>query len=258
MRIEKYDLSAYLSILNFPPRQTVLVTLERHNWYGPPLIFSRDDTTGLWQPRLAFPTKAEAASLGASKTPMAGEKTGAEAGGERKEGAALSQRIKSVSEAGSSLEGGPKGEQLLGGGPKASPNKRRRLEESGGVEVAGKGKKETEENGKAEMDIDGSGRMEMERNGKAEMEAGGNGKFGMEVGPEAGSEIQEKEGGGKAGEGDPRNDRKEVDGAGGPEVTAHAVEQILESSFVMMDVHIPPMVSFLLDSDMDCFTFRCL
>jgi hypothetical protein len=175
---------------------------------------------------------------------MAGEKTSAEAGGERKEGAALGQRIKSVSEAASSLEGGAKGEPLLGVVPKASPNKRRRLEGSGDMEVVGKGQKETEENGKMEMEVDGSGRMETERNGKAETEAGGNGKVEMEMGPAAGGKIQESGGGGKAGEGNPQNGRKEADGVGGQEVTAHAVEQILESSFVMMDVHIPPMVSF--------------
>lgn len=34
--------------------QSVLVTVDRHEWYAPPQIYSRDDSTGLWSIRTAF------------------------------------------------------------------------------------------------------------------------------------------------------------------------------------------------------------
>lgn len=63
--------------------------------------------------------------------------------------------------------------------------------------------------------------------------------------PEVNGESRREVGGGgaeTAGEADPQ------------EVTAHAVEQILEPSFVMMDVHIPPMVSFGVMKNSWCFS----
>lgn len=42
---------AYWAIL-----QSVLVTIDRHEWYAPPLIYSRDDTKGLWHSKPAIHT----------------------------------------------------------------------------------------------------------------------------------------------------------------------------------------------------------
>ncbi|EFJ36348.1 hypothetical protein SELMODRAFT_165477 [Selaginella moellendorffii] len=37
--------------------KSVLVTIERHEWYAPPQIYVRDDSTGLWNPRPAISSK---------------------------------------------------------------------------------------------------------------------------------------------------------------------------------------------------------
>lgn len=34
--------------------QSVLVTVDRHEWYAPPQIYTRDDSTGLWISKSAF------------------------------------------------------------------------------------------------------------------------------------------------------------------------------------------------------------
>lgn len=34
--------------------QSVLVTVDRHEWYAPPLIYTRDDSTGLWSSKPAL------------------------------------------------------------------------------------------------------------------------------------------------------------------------------------------------------------
>ncbi|XP_061370222.1 protease Do-like 7 isoform X2 [Gastrolobium bilobum] len=38
----------YISYMDRHRRKSVLVTVDRHEWYAPPLIYTRDDSTGLW------------------------------------------------------------------------------------------------------------------------------------------------------------------------------------------------------------------
>ncbi|RZC53199.1 hypothetical protein C5167_012061 [Papaver somniferum] len=45
----------YISHLDRRRSKSVLVTVGRHEWYGPPQIYTRDDSTGLWTARPAFP-----------------------------------------------------------------------------------------------------------------------------------------------------------------------------------------------------------
>ncbi|XP_057752867.1 protease Do-like 7 isoform X1 [Arachis stenosperma] len=44
----------YISYMDRHRRKSVLVTVDRHEWYAPPQIYTRDDSTGLWIPRPAF------------------------------------------------------------------------------------------------------------------------------------------------------------------------------------------------------------
>ncbi|XP_015880222.2 protease Do-like 7 isoform X1 [Ziziphus jujuba] len=45
----------YISYTDRHRRKSVLVTVDRHEWYAPPQIYTRDDTTGLWTAKPAFP-----------------------------------------------------------------------------------------------------------------------------------------------------------------------------------------------------------
>ncbi|XVF31697.1 hypothetical protein REPUB_Repub17cG0014300 [Reevesia pubescens] len=44
----------YISYMDRHRRKSVLVTVDRHEWYAPPLIYTRDDCSGLWTAKLAF------------------------------------------------------------------------------------------------------------------------------------------------------------------------------------------------------------
>ncbi|OMO95687.1 hypothetical protein COLO4_15722 [Corchorus olitorius] len=44
----------YISYLDRHRRKSVLVTVDRHEWYAPPQIYTRDDSTGLWTTKPAF------------------------------------------------------------------------------------------------------------------------------------------------------------------------------------------------------------
>lgn len=44
--------------------QSVLVTTDRHEWYGPPLVYSRNDSTGLWTRKPALPPESPLLSSG--------------------------------------------------------------------------------------------------------------------------------------------------------------------------------------------------
>ncbi|PSS35018.1 Protease Do-like [Actinidia chinensis var. chinensis] len=48
----------YISYMDRHRRKSVLVTIDRHEWYAPPQIYTRDDITGLWTARLAFPPES--------------------------------------------------------------------------------------------------------------------------------------------------------------------------------------------------------
>ncbi|XP_075098548.1 protease Do-like 7 isoform X1 [Nicotiana tabacum] len=44
----------YISYKERHQRKSVLVTIDRHEWYAPPQIYKRDDSTGLWTVKLAL------------------------------------------------------------------------------------------------------------------------------------------------------------------------------------------------------------
>lgn len=44
--------------------QSVLVTVDRHEWYAPPQIYTRDDSTGLWTAKPAFQPDSHLLSAG--------------------------------------------------------------------------------------------------------------------------------------------------------------------------------------------------
>ncbi|KAF3445243.1 hypothetical protein FNV43_RR14937 [Rhamnella rubrinervis] len=44
----------YISYMDRHRRKSVLVTVDRHEWYAPPQIYSRDDNTGLWSAKPAY------------------------------------------------------------------------------------------------------------------------------------------------------------------------------------------------------------
>ncbi|KAL4577571.1 hypothetical protein LXL04_013680 [Taraxacum kok-saghyz] len=45
----------YISYTDRHRRKSVLVTVDRHEWYASPQIYTRDDTSGLWIPKEALP-----------------------------------------------------------------------------------------------------------------------------------------------------------------------------------------------------------
>ncbi|KAL2333242.1 hypothetical protein Fmac_014455 [Flemingia macrophylla] len=44
----------FISYVDRHRRKSVLVTVDRHEWYAPPQIYTRDDSTGLWNAKPAF------------------------------------------------------------------------------------------------------------------------------------------------------------------------------------------------------------
>ncbi|CAL5384614.1 unnamed protein product [Camellia sinensis] len=52
-------------------RQSVLVTIDRHEWYAPPQIYTRNDSTGLWKIKPALPPESPFLSLGMNKAEKA-------------------------------------------------------------------------------------------------------------------------------------------------------------------------------------------
>ncbi|KAH9608555.1 hypothetical protein KSS87_019509 [Heliosperma pusillum] len=46
----------YITYVDRHRRKSVLVTVDRHEWYAPPRIYSRDDSCGLWVPKPALPS----------------------------------------------------------------------------------------------------------------------------------------------------------------------------------------------------------
>ncbi|XP_028197148.1 protease Do-like 7 isoform X4 [Glycine soja] len=55
----------YISYMDRHRRKSVLVTVDRHEWYAPPQIYTRDDSTGLWNAKPAFKLDSSFLSLGA-------------------------------------------------------------------------------------------------------------------------------------------------------------------------------------------------
>ena len=52
----RYELESLLCCLFL--LQSVLVTIDRHEWYAPPQIYTRDDITGLWTAKPALPPES--------------------------------------------------------------------------------------------------------------------------------------------------------------------------------------------------------
>ncbi|CAL5369263.1 unnamed protein product [Camellia sinensis] len=50
---------------------SVLVTIDRHEWYAPPQIYTRNDSTGLWTIKPALPPESPFLSLGMNKAEKA-------------------------------------------------------------------------------------------------------------------------------------------------------------------------------------------
>ncbi|XP_028059424.1 protease Do-like 7 [Camellia sinensis] len=50
---------------------SVLVTIDRHEWYAPPQIYTRNDSTGLWKIKPALPPESPFLSLGMNKAEKA-------------------------------------------------------------------------------------------------------------------------------------------------------------------------------------------
>ncbi|KAH7852635.1 hypothetical protein Vadar_027235 [Vaccinium darrowii] len=48
----------YISYMDRHRRKSVLVTIDRHEWYAPPQIYTRDDSTGLWTIKPALPPES--------------------------------------------------------------------------------------------------------------------------------------------------------------------------------------------------------
>ncbi|XP_057491600.1 protease Do-like 7 isoform X1 [Actinidia eriantha] len=48
----------YINYLDRHRRKSVLVTIDRHEWYAPPEIYTRDDSTGLWTIKPALPLES--------------------------------------------------------------------------------------------------------------------------------------------------------------------------------------------------------
>ncbi|KAG8373783.1 hypothetical protein BUALT_Bualt11G0061000 [Buddleja alternifolia] len=48
----------YISYLDRHRRKSVLVTLDRHEWYAPPQVYTRDDSSGLWTVKQVLPLES--------------------------------------------------------------------------------------------------------------------------------------------------------------------------------------------------------
>lgn len=56
----------YISYTDRHRKKSVLVTVDRHEWYAPPQIYKRDDSTGLWIAKAALPPESLLLSSGIS------------------------------------------------------------------------------------------------------------------------------------------------------------------------------------------------
>ncbi|CAO2825337.1 unnamed protein product [Amaranthus hypochondriacus] len=54
----------YITYMDRHRRKSVLVTVDRHEWYAPPRIYTRDDSTGLWIVKPAIPSESPLWSCG--------------------------------------------------------------------------------------------------------------------------------------------------------------------------------------------------
>ncbi|XVE72190.1 hypothetical protein DITRI_Ditri11bG0019100 [Diplodiscus trichospermus] len=54
----------YISYMDRHRRKSVLVTVDRHEWYAPPQIYTRDDCSGLWTAKPAFQPESVLPSAG--------------------------------------------------------------------------------------------------------------------------------------------------------------------------------------------------
>ncbi|CAI0547541.1 unnamed protein product [Linum tenue] len=65
----------YISHTDRHRRKSVLVTVDRHEWYASPQIYTRDDSSGLWIPKPAILPEASGPSTGVSSNiqPLASE-----------------------------------------------------------------------------------------------------------------------------------------------------------------------------------------
>ncbi|GMP27474.1 hypothetical protein CsSME_00003449 [Camellia sinensis var. sinensis] len=61
----------YISYKDRHRRKSVLVTIDRHEWYAPPQIYTRNDSTGLWTIKPALPPESPFLSLGMNKAEKA-------------------------------------------------------------------------------------------------------------------------------------------------------------------------------------------
>ncbi|GMP27462.1 hypothetical protein CsSME_00003448 [Camellia sinensis var. sinensis] len=61
----------YISYTDRHRRKSVLVTIDRHEWYAPPQIYTRNDSTGLWTIKPALPPESPFLSLGMNKAKQA-------------------------------------------------------------------------------------------------------------------------------------------------------------------------------------------
>ncbi|CAN0913740.1 Protease Do-like 7 [Linum grandiflorum] len=65
----------YISYTDRHRRKSVLVTVDRHEWYAPPQIYTRDDSSGLWMAKPAIQPESlrPAASVNNTIQPLASE-----------------------------------------------------------------------------------------------------------------------------------------------------------------------------------------
>ncbi|KAL6286774.1 hypothetical protein ACE6H2_011164 [Prunus campanulata] len=66
----------YISYMDRHRRKSVLVTVDRHEWYAPPQIYTRDDCTGLWTAKPAFQPDAILLSSGINDLGDTGSQAG--------------------------------------------------------------------------------------------------------------------------------------------------------------------------------------
>ncbi|PQM43045.1 protease Do-like 7 isoform X1 [Prunus yedoensis var. nudiflora] len=66
----------YISYMDRHRRKSVLVTVDRHEWYAPPQIYTRDDCTGLWTAKPAFQPDAILLSSGINDLGGTGSQAG--------------------------------------------------------------------------------------------------------------------------------------------------------------------------------------
>ncbi|GLT57239.1 hypothetical protein SLA2020_302260 [Shorea laevis] len=64
----------YISYTDRHRRKSVLVTVDRHEWYSPPHIYTRDDSSGLWTAKPAFESKPLLLSSGINESGIGSKK----------------------------------------------------------------------------------------------------------------------------------------------------------------------------------------